>query len=98
MRGKAKSKWPTNWPTSIRIDNQERNITMNNKIKLFKNVAIGERFYQYSDNKACYEVLKKVNKTQAECVEVVGYPTRHLGGGYYYGCNRTVKLYEEALA
>ena len=66
-------------------------------IKLFKDVAIGERFYQYSDNKASYQVLKKVNKTQAECVEVVGYPTRHLGGGYYYGCNRTVKLYEEAL-
>lgn len=64
-------------------------------IKLFKDVAIGERFYQYSDNKASYEVLQKINKTQGKCVEVVNYPTRHLGAGYYYGCNRSVKLYKE---
>lgn len=64
-------------------------------IKLFKDLAIGDRFYQYYDNKTSYQILEKINKTQGKCVEVFNHPTRHLKAVYYFGCNRSVKLHKE---
>ncbi|NBQ92861.1 MAG: hypothetical protein EBT82_02410 [Micrococcales bacterium] len=66
-------------------------------IKLFKDLKIGDLFYQYSD-KTSYQVLEKINKIHGKCVKVVNFPTRHIGAGYYYGPNRSVKLYEEVTA